>query len=69
MKKLLLIDSNAVLYRAFYALPETLTLKDGKPINAIYGFTQMLLGLIELFQPEYVICAFDLPKPTFRDKL
>jgi len=69
MNKLLLIDSNAVLYRAFYALPETLTLKSGKPINAVYGFAQMLLGLIEQFKPTYLICTFDLPLPTFRDKL
>ena len=69
MEKLLLIDSNAILYRAFFALPETLTLKDKTPINAIYGFTQMLLSFIELFNPTYVICAFDLPRPTFRDKL
>ncbi|NCN58705.1 hypothetical protein COW99_05375 [Candidatus Roizmanbacteria bacterium CG22_combo_CG10-13_8_21_14_all_38_20] len=69
MEKLLLIDSNAILYRAFYALPETLTLKDKTSINAIYGFTQMLLSFIELFNPAYIICAFDLPLPTFRDKL
>ena len=69
MEKLLLIDSNAILYRAFFALPEILTLKDKTPINAIYGFTQMLLSFIELFNPTYVICAFDLPRPTFRDKL
>lgn len=69
MKKLLLIDSNAILYRAFFALPETLTLGSGEPINAVYGFTQIILSLLELFNPEYIICTFDLPKPTFRDKL
>jgi DNA polymerase-1 len=69
MQRLVLIDGNAILYRAFHALPETLTLKDGSPVNAVYGFTSMLLGVIEKLKPNYLICAFDLPKPTFRDKM
>lgn len=69
MKRLVLIDGNAILHRAFYALPDTLTLKDGTPVNAVYGFVSMLLRIVQDLRPTHVICSFDLPKPTFRDKL
>lgn len=69
MQRLVLIDGNAILHRAFYALPETLTLKDGTPVNAVYGFTSMLLKVVQDLKPTYMICSFDLPKPTFRDEL
>ena len=44
-KKLVIIDGSSLLYRAFYALPPTMTSPDGIPTNAVYGFLRMLLGL------------------------
>ena len=69
MKRLVLIDGHAVLYRAFYALPKTLTTRKGKPINAVYGFSRILFKIIAEFSPTHLVVAFDLPKPTFRHKL
>lgn len=62
---LLLIDSHALIYRAFYAFPP-LTSKSGELVNAVYGFTRILLTVIRDLQPRYIATAFDLPKPTFR---
>ncbi len=64
---LYLIDGNSLVYRAFYALPDTMKTASGIPTNAIYGFTNILLKLIEE-RPEYLAVAFDLPAPTFRHK-
>ncbi len=69
MKRLVLIDGHAVLYRAFYALPKTLTTQAGKPVNAVYGFSRILFKVITEFSPTHLVVAFDLPKPTFRHKL
>jgi len=63
--RLVLIDSFALIFRAFYGIPASLT-KDGHPINAAYGFTSALLASIKELQPEYLVAAFDLPKPTKR---
>lgn len=65
MSKLLLIDGNAVLHRAYHALPP-LNSKDGKPVNAVYGFISMLLRLITDHKPTHITVCFDTPKPTFR---
>lgn len=59
------LDSHSLLFRAFYAMPY-LSLRDGTPTNAAYGFTRMLLLLLESEQPDFVIAAFDAPGPTFR---
>lgn len=64
-KKLILIDGNAIIHRAFHALPP-LTTKDGTLVNAVYGFTSTLLSVIENFKPDYVVASFDLAGPTFR---
>ena len=67
-KKFVIIDGNALLHRAFHALPP-MTLKDGTLVNAVYGFTRMLLGVIEELKPDYLAVAFDLPQPNFRHRL
>lgn len=68
MSKLVLIDGNAIMHRAFHALPSNLTSKSGEPINAVYGFVSMLLRLIEDLDPTHIAVAFDRPEPTFRNK-
>ena len=68
MKKLVLIDGNAIIHRAFHALPP-LNNKDGLPTNAVYGFFMMLLKLVEDLQPEYLVVCFDKKAPTFRKQL
>jgi DNA polymerase-1 len=68
MKKLVLIDGNAIIHRAFHALPP-LNNKDGLPTNAIYGFFMMLLKIVEDLRPEYLIVCFDKAVPTFRKQL
>ena len=62
----LAIDANAIVHRAFHAYPSNLQTEDGIQVNAVYGFTVMLLKALEIFEPEYVLCAFDTAKPTFR---
>lgn len=65
MKKLLLIDANALVHRAFHALPP-LTTENGKPVGAIYGMARMLFKVLRELKPDYVAAAFDRPEPTFR---
>lgn len=62
-----LIDGNSLAYRAFYALPDTMRASSGITTNAIYGFTTMLLKLLDE-KPDSVAISFDLPEPTFRHK-
>lgn len=64
-KRLLIIDSNSVLHRAFHALPP-LTTKKGKPVSAIYGFLLIFFKAIKELQPDYIAACFDVPFPTFR---
>src|SRR3989344_4258976 len=68
MDTLLLIDGNAIMHRAFHALPPFKT-KDGIPTNVIYGFFSMLHKSIADFHPNFIVVCFDTPKPTFRNKL
>ncbi|MDR7392024.1 MAG: DNA polymerase I, partial [Armatimonadota bacterium] len=63
--KLVLLDGNGLVYRAFYALPY-FTTSDGRPTNAVYGFTNMLLKVLEEERPTHLAVAFDRPAPTFR---
>lgn len=65
MKRLLLIDGNAILHRAYHAYPG-FSDKDGNPTNAIYGFYAMLLKLLQDIKPDYLAIAFDRGAPTFR---
>ncbi len=68
MKKLLILDSNSILNRAFYGV-RYLSAKDGTPTNAIYGFLNILLKLIKEQEPDYICAAFDVHAPTFRHLL
>ena len=67
-EKLVLIDGNSLINRAFYALP-LLSNSNGEYSNAVYGFCNILIKLIEQEQPKYMAVAFDLGEPTFRHKL
>ena len=67
MSKLVLIDGNAILHRAYHAIPD-LTNKKGEHTNAVYGFVSMLLGLIQKLEPTHLIVAFDEKEKTFRAK-
>ena len=65
---LLLFDGNALIHRAFHALPN-LTTKDGEPTGALYGFVSMVLKVLQEFKPSYWAVAFDHPSPTFRHEI
>lgn len=65
MGKLLLIDGNSLMHRAYYAIP-TLTTSKGVPTNAVYGFTNMLFRLLKEEKPDFIAVAFDKKAPTFR---
>ena len=67
MKRLLILDSNSLMNRAFFALPP-LTNSDGIHTNAIYGFMNMLFKMKDEIQPDSIIATFDLKAPTFRHK-
>ncbi len=67
-KLLILIDANALLHRAFYALPPLTTVK-GELVNAVYGFVSVLLKVLDELKPDFVLCAWDKKAPTFRHKI
>ncbi len=64
----IVIDGNSLINRAYYALTSMRTSR-GEPIGAVYGFTTMLIKLIEEYRPEYMAATFDVHAPTFRHKL
>ena len=66
-KQLVLIDGHSVLFRAFHAYP-TLTTSKGELINAVYGFTNILLTVIQELNPTHIAVSFDRAAPTFRHK-
>ena len=65
---LILIDGSGYIFRAFYGLP-SMTNENGVPVNAVFGFTKMLLKLIDDFKPIYVAVIFDVARKTFRNDL
>lgn len=69
MKKFVIIDGNAIIHRSYHALPKTLRSREGQLTNAVYGFTGILLGILETEKPEYVGVAFDMRGPTFRHEV
>ena len=68
MQKLVVIDGNAIIHRAYHALP-FLNTQDGNPTNAVYGFFSMLIKVIADLKPEYLIVCFDRKAPTFRKQM
>ncbi len=66
-KRLIIIDSNSVIHRAYHALPP-LTTKKGEVVGAVYGFLLVFFKAIKDFQPDYIAACFDFPAPTFRHK-
>ena len=69
MQRLVLIDSHSLIHRAYHALPKTFITADGKHTNAVYGYTRMLLKLVEDLRPDYLVATFDSPGPTFRTEM
>ena len=67
MSKLVIIDGNAILHRAFHAIPP-LTTTSGEPINAVYGLISMLLRVIQELKPTHIVVTFDEKEKTFRQK-
>ncbi|MDD3662680.1 MAG: DNA polymerase [Candidatus Pacebacteria bacterium] len=63
--KLVLLDSHAIIHRAYHALPEFVNSK-GEPTGALYGLASMLFKIITELKPDYIIACYDLPKKTFR---
>ena len=66
MKKLVLIDSNAIIHRAYHSIPKSFTSRKGEQTNATYGFTTTLIKVLEDLKPDYVAASFDVQKKTFR---
>ncbi len=64
-KTLVLLDSHAIIHRAYHALPDFAS-SAGIPTGALYGLSTMLMGILEKFKPNYIIACYDLPQPTYR---
>jgi len=64
--RLFLLDGSSLAFRAFFALPESITTRDGFPTNALYGFSQMLLKLVAEYRPAAIVVAWDAREKTFR---
>lgn len=64
-KRTVLLDSHAIIHRAYHAMPE-FTTRDGTPTGGLYGVCTMLIKIIDELKPDYIVACYDLPKPTFR---
>ncbi|TWU27334.1 DNA polymerase I [Bythopirellula polymerisocia] len=62
------IDAHSLIFQVFHAIPE-MTSPHGEPVSAVFGFVRDILQLLETRKPDAIICAFDLPGPTYRHKL
>ena len=67
--RLFLLDGSSLAFRAFFALPESITTQAGQPTNALFGLSQMLLKLVAEYRPGCIVCAWDAREKTFRDEL
>ena len=65
-KTVAVIDGNSLMHRAFHAVPPTMNAPDGRPTNAIFGFLNMFLKMIDALGPDAVLCAFDRGRPQVR---
>jgi DNA polymerase-1 len=64
-KRLIILDTHAILHRAFHALPD-FSSPSGEPTGALYGVVAMLLRIVEELKPDYIVACYDLPEPTYR---
>jgi DNA polymerase-1 len=64
-KRVVILDSHAIIHRAYHALPDFSSSK-GEATGALYGLSTMVFAIIKEFKPDYIFAAFDLPKPTYR---
>ncbi|MEL6804817.1 MAG: PIN domain-containing protein, partial [Bacteroidota bacterium] len=64
-KTLVLLDTHAILHRAYHALPD-FSSPSGEPTGALYGVISMLLRIVEDLKPDYIVACYDLPEPTYR---
>src|SRR5205807_3269720 len=67
-ERLFLLDAHSLIFQVFHAIPE-MSSRSGLPTNALYGFTRDLLFLRNEKKPDYLLAAFDVSGPTFRDKI
>lgn len=68
MKRFIIIDGHAIIHRGYHALPP-LTTKDGTIVNAVFGFSSMLLKVLNTLKPDHIAVSFDRPGATFRDEI
>ena len=66
MKKLMVLDGNSIVNRAFYGVSQSLTTREGQPTNAIFGFLNILNKLLDEVSPDALCVTFDRSAPTFR---
>lgn len=66
MEHLVIIDGHHLMYRAYWAIPRTLTTKSGEQVNAVFGVASMLLSIMKIEQPDAILMAFDAGEKTFR---
>jgi len=67
-KRLVLLDSHAILHRAYHALPDFMSAK-GEPTGGLYGLTTMLMKIVDELAPDYIVACYDLAGPTFRNEV
>jgi DNA polymerase-1 len=67
-KRLILLDTHAILHRAYHAMPDFST-ASGEPTGALYGLSTMLFKIVDDLKPDYIVAAYDLPKKTFRHEV
>lgn len=67
-QRLIILDCNSIIHRAFHALPD-LTTSRGELVNAVYGFLLVFFRVLKEFKPDYVVAAYDYPAPSFREKV
>ena len=67
-KILILLDANAIIHRAYHALPE-FTSSKGEPTGGLYGIATMLMKIIKELKPDFIVACYDLPAPTFRKEM